>query len=226
MSGEKDNKWLPLEANPEVMNKYAYKLGVSETLGFQDVYDLSGEGLGLVPRPVLAVLLLLPTSTSQTESAPLGEETAAPNLYFMKQTISNACGTIGIIHALFNNTDTIPLGDGFFSRLYARSKDLSPADRAAMLEQDQEISEAHEESAQEGQTKAPSRDVNVDLHFVAFVHQDGGLYELDGRKEAPVFHGNTTASTLLEDTAVVIQKFMARDPDNLNFTVVALAKAE
>jgi hypothetical protein len=30
---------------------------------------------------------------------------------------------------------------------------------------------------------------------------------------------------LLEDTAEVVKKFMARDPDNLNFTVVALAKA-
>ena len=28
---------------------------------------------------------------------------------------------------------------------------------------------------------------------------------------------------LFQDTAVVVKKFMARDPENLNFTVVALA---
>ena len=28
-----------------------------------------------------------------------------------------------------------------------------------------------------------------------------------------------------QDTAVVVKKFMARDPENLNFTVVALAQA-
>ena len=31
-------------------------------------------------------------------------------VFFMKQTIGNACGTIGIIHSIANNTDKIPLG--------------------------------------------------------------------------------------------------------------------
>jgi hypothetical protein len=30
---------------------------------------------------------------------------------------------------------------------------------------------------------------------------------------------------LFQDTAVVVKKFMDRDPDNLHFTVVALAKS-
>ena len=29
-----------------------------------------------------------------------------------------------------------------------------------------------------------------------------------------------------QDTAEVVKKYMARDPDNLNFTVVALSKVE
>jgi len=105
------------------------------------------------------------------------------------------------------------------------TKGMSPADRGTALEKDQAFGEAHEESAQEGQTQAPSRDEKVDLHFVAFVHQNGGLYELDGRKENPIRHGDTTEDTLLEDTALVVKKFMERDPENLNFTIVALAKA-
>jgi len=79
--------------------------------------------------------------------------------------------------------------------------------------------------AQEGQTEAPPRDARVDLHFVAFVHHNGVLYELDGRRDGPVRHGPTTEDTLLEDSAEVVKKFMQRDPDNLSFTVVALAKA-
>ena len=47
------------------------------------------------------------------------------------------------------------------------------------LEVDVGISSAHEESAQGGQTEAPSRDKKVDLHFIALVeNKDGGLYEL------------------------------------------------
>ena len=40
-------------------------------------------------------------------------------------------------------------------------------------------------------------DDEVNLHFVALVHVDGGLYELDGRKNTAVRHGDTTAESLL-----------------------------
>lgn len=42
----------------------------------------------------------------------------------------------------------------------------------------QAFGEAHEESAQEGQTVAPPRDDKLDLHFVSFVHNNGYLYEM------------------------------------------------
>ena len=42
----------------------------------------------------------------------------------------------------------------------------------------QDFGAAHEQSATEGQTAAPDRDEKVNLHFVAFVHHEGGLYEL------------------------------------------------
>ena len=57
---------------------------------------------------------------------------------------------------------------------------------------------AHESSALEGQTEAPDISAKTNLHFVAFVHKDGGLYEMDGRKPKPTRHGNTTPDTLLE----------------------------
>lgn len=46
-----------------------------------------------------------------------------------------------------------------------------------------------QEAAQQGVTAAPSADEEVDLHFIAFVHRDGCLYELDGRKAGPINHG-------------------------------------
>lgn len=36
-------------------------------------------------------------------------------------------------------------------------------------------------------------------HFVCFVVKDGHLYELDGRKHAPINHGPSTPETLLQD---------------------------
>ena len=47
----------------------------------------------------------------------------------------------------------------------------------------------------------------------------------DGCRAGPVSHGPTTADTLLQDAAGVVREFMARDPEELRFTVIALAKA-
>ena len=61
--------------------------------------------------------------------------------------------------------------------------------------------------------------------FISFVACDGCLYELDGRKSGPVNHGATTAETLLQDAVKVIQGFMQRDPDAVQFNMVALGPA-
>lgn len=55
-----------------------------------------------------------------TELVRCGQEAAAaaeggrpagpPSLYFMKQTIGNACGTIGMLHALGNVREAVSLG--------------------------------------------------------------------------------------------------------------------
>jgi ubiquitin carboxyl-terminal hydrolase L3 len=62
-------------------------------------------------------------------------------------------------------------------------------------------------------------------HFVAFIEKDGCLYELDGRKEFPINHGATSSETLLEDSAKVVRGYMDRDPEELRFTMLALAPA-
>ena len=55
-------------------------------------------------------------------------------MYFMKQTIGNACGTVAIIHSIANNTDVLEFGkaiigvklslarDNFFSFIVAPSQ--------------------------------------------------------------------------------------------------------
>eukprot|EP00842_Homolaphlyctis_polyrhiza_P006697 jgi/Hompol1/7028/HPOL_000293-RA len=52
--------WIPLESNPDVMNKYLRLLGVRSSLQFCDVFSLDDEMLQYIPQPVKAVVLLFP----------------------------------------------------------------------------------------------------------------------------------------------------------------------
>ncbi|EFX76244.1 ubiquitin carboxyl-terminal hydrolase isozyme L3-like [Daphnia pulex] len=226
-----NQRWIPLESNPEVMNKFLTSVGVSSKWRINDVYGLDSELLATLPSPALAVLLLFPLNDKfesyfQKQEEAKKSESVSPNVYFLKQTVGNACGTIALIHAVANNLDRIDVSTGHLKNFLDATKDLSPDERAVKLEADVGLSSAHEESAQGGQTEAPSRDEKVNLHFIALVEKDGGLYELDGRKPQPVPHGNTTRETFLEDAAKVCRELMAVDPEEVHFTLVALTAAE
>ena len=66
---------------------------------------------------------------------------------------------------------------------------MTPEESAEYLKTDDSITNAHQESASEGQTETPNVEEDVDLHFIAFVEKDGDLYELDGATGAPINHG-------------------------------------
>ena len=42
------------------------------------------------------------------------KQTISPNIFFTKQTVQNACGTVGIIHSLANNKDLLNIDSEYF----------------------------------------------------------------------------------------------------------------
>lgn len=226
--------WTPLESNPDVMNKFIWNLGVSEKWKIVDVLSLDGDMLGFIPRPTVALILLFPTSDKydklkEEQEAQLKEsgQTISKNVYYVKQYIHNACGTIALIHSIGNNLDKIDLTDGSTLKQFLdATKDMSPEDRGNELIKSSNVADAHNNIALEGQTQVPSEDEKVIHHFVAFIHKDGELYELDGRKAFPINHGPTSPETLVEDAAKVMSEIMAKDPDEVRMTVCALTAAD
>lgn len=218
-------RWLPLEANPDVMNQFMWGLGVPEDVGFCDVYGLDDEMLAMVPQPVFAVILLYPQNRnkeSQASTASSGEtKEPSKNVYFTKQTIGNACGTVGIIHALGNAASRIKLGEGsYFDRFYKRTANMDPAQRAAFLEEDQEMEDAHSAAVHAGDTEAKD---GVIEHYICFSCVDGELYELDGLNSQPILHGPSTPDTFLQDAAKVIKERIGMYSQSNNFNVMALS---
>jgi len=222
-------RWAPLESNPDVFNGYLGKLGVHANWQFNDIFGFDPELLCMIPQPCVAYILLFPITdkTEQfraDEEARLASEERAPNVVWMKQTIGNACGTVGIIHALLNSPQVTMGQESIIGAFKEAAQGKTGEDIGALLEGNAEIANLHARTSQAetNQTQA-NESTKVRDHFVALVSVDNVLYELDGRKNRPISHGPTTPESFCLDAAAVCKKFISLDPDNTNFAAVALS---
>lgn len=218
-------EWTPMEINPEMLNKMMEKLGAGGNWCFVDVLGLEGEQLSAVPKPCCALMLLFPLTQQheafrqqQADKVAEGSE-----VYFLKQTVGNSCGTIALLHAVGNNKDKLTFNDGSaLKKFLDETASMSADDRAKHLENNQAIKEAHNDVAAQGQCR-PEPD-KVNFHFIAFVNVNGQLYEFDGRMNGAVGHGATKDDTFITDAAKVCREFMQREEGEVRFSAVALVK--
>ncbi|KAJ0338639.1 hypothetical protein COL922a_005348 [Colletotrichum nupharicola] len=229
--------FIPLEANPELMTTLLHKLGLSPVLAIHDVFSLTdADMLSFIPRPALAVLLVFPVSAAY-ESHRLAEDALLeeyqgkgpqePVLWF-RQTIRNACGLMGLLHAVSNGPAREYIQKpSDLNTLLENAEPLDPVSRAQLLEKTPALATAHREAASQGATEAPQAADNVDLHYVCFVRgNDGTLWELDGRRKGPLARGQLEEG---EDVLSVKAltwgplKFLEREGADLRFSAVALA---
>eukprot|EP01120_Amphizonella_sp_Union-15-10_P008871 TRINITY_DN3279_c0_g1_i1.p1 TRINITY_DN3279_c0_g1~~TRINITY_DN3279_c0_g1_i1.p1 ORF type:complete len:289 (+),score=65.90 TRINITY_DN3279_c0_g1_i1:60-926(+) len=230
---EKKSIWIPLESNPAVLNEFLYNLGVNKTWSFCDCFGLTPDVLNFVPTPCLALLLLFPTSKLKDDKKKQEEiisekgQHLSEKVYFMKQKVGMACGSIAVIHAVANNRDLIELDEKHgLGKFLAETKDKTAEERGVMLGLDENITSIHKTVSNKGQTSAKDF-VKTDFHFICFTEIDGHLYELDGTKQFPINHGATTKEKMLQDSAKVIQQnFVNKNPGEMFFSLIALAPAQ
>lgn len=101
------------------MSALVHKLGLSPTLSFHDVFSIEDPDLlSFIPRPAAALLLVFPVSKSyeqlrmkedKDKEEYKGKGEGEPVIWY-KQTIRNACGLIGILHAVSNGSSRGSIG--------------------------------------------------------------------------------------------------------------------
>ncbi|KAI4833063.1 hypothetical protein KUCAC02_015992 [Chaenocephalus aceratus] len=219
-------EWTPMEINPEMLNKMMSKLGVGENWRFVDVLGLESEQLSAVPKPCCALMLLFPL-TQQHESfrkQQADKVADSSEVYFLKQTAVNSCGTIALLHAVANNKSKLTFeSDSALKKFLDETANMSADDRAKHLEKNQAIYEAHNEVAVQGQCRPEADKVN--FHFIAFVNANGQLHEFDGRMTGPVKHGDTKDGSFITDASKVCRGFMEREQGEVRFSAVALCQS-
>jgi len=224
--------WVPLESNPQALTKFAHRLGVQPKWVFSDCIGLDEELLAMSPQPVIALMFLFPYSkmmqfreeeAHKLEKAP---QNISPKVYYMKQLVGNACGTVAMVHCIANNRDRLGVDDNsFFSKFLEKTRQANPEERGKMFGSENKLAEISESCAKDEttQTDAPAADANVDSHFICFTEIDGHLYELDGAKDFPINHGPTNPEKLLFDAARVVKaNFVDRLKDDLYFSLMTL----
>lgn len=253
---KKSKRWFPLESNPAAINHYILKLGFNTSLySFVDVFAFDEDSLSYIPPGCIGIIMLYPITKVQEEHRQLeakqladeaasaatdtyannnNEKKSADGVWFIKQRIGNACGTIGILHTLANISPTmkeINIEQTSWLHNFFQNTPTSMAaiDKAEILESNDEIEKHHDESTSDtslNQTSRGNIDDKVITHFVGIVNVENEIYELDGRKEGPIPHGKTTDDRFLYDGIEVVKKFMQRDPNEYRFTVLALVPTQ
>lgn len=99
--------FIPLESDPVVFTSLIHDIGAPKSLVFREVISLDAQDL---PSSAIAYILVLPTS--EAYEARTATEDESREVYqgqgkdeavvWFKQTINNACGLYGILHALSN----------------------------------------------------------------------------------------------------------------------------
>jgi ubiquitin carboxyl-terminal hydrolase L3 len=87
--------FIPLESNPDLFTELIHRLGLSSDF---------------IPRPALALVLVFPTTATYDEHTRDEEQSiedyaksgSQEEVMWYKQTINNACGLYGILHAVSN----------------------------------------------------------------------------------------------------------------------------
>ncbi|CEJ61710.1 hypothetical protein PMG11_10233 [Penicillium brasilianum] len=190
--------FIPLENNPDVLSYLCGNLSISQDLAFHDILSLSPEFVGeWYPRPCHALILLAHTpiyeaARSTIEPTITEYHSSGPHepVLWMRQTIGHACGLMALLHIVFNLEGRRYVTPGSeLDTLLQQAIQLGPTERAQLLYDSKFLEEAHMDAASGGSSTAPSpRDENHH-HFVAFVQEEGQVWELNGGMNGPLLRG-------------------------------------
>lgn len=227
-------KWVPLVSDPELFEDYAKNIGGPPNVKFHDVLSTEDWALEMIGGKPLGLVLLFPLKPSIEDRTKKEDEQLSSSdiqkqlpskVWFTKQTVGNACGTVGLLH-VFGNCQEI-LAEGKALRcFYEKVRDMTPDDRAKALETDKSIAFAHRGIANRGPGKPATEHDEVAHHFVAFVQVDNHLIELDGRRKVPINRGSTSTQGFLKDAARLVKReFMDKDPGEVGYSMMAVTES-
>ncbi|CAF1350579.1 unnamed protein product [Adineta ricciae] len=182
----KSLSWHALESDPDLWRVYMEKLGADgNSFEFIEIYSLDED---YPPEENIYAFIFLYPDNGSTPISNVSSQDVHDNLWTIKQIdeLDSCCCLIALLHAIGNNLDNIVLkADSPLAMFFEKTKNMTADERAVVLLNDQKIHQAHEETAEQGQTAMVDSE-RVGYHYIAYiVSKNNNLYALNGSTRGP-----------------------------------------
>ncbi|SBT01695.1 ubiquitin carboxyl-terminal hydrolase, partial [Plasmodium malariae] len=116
--------------------------------------------------------------TSEINSSEGNLKLTYENVWFIKQTVPNSCGTIALFHVHCNLKSKFEFDKGsILDNFFDKVKEMTPEKRGQEFQNTKSIELLHHEFC--GDLSSAGENNDVDTHFIVFLENDGQLIELD-----------------------------------------------
>lgn len=180
--------WTTIESDPGVFHELLQDFGVKD-VSLEELWSLDADSFTPFAKPIYGLFFLFKYQKRTRTGG--GEDAVVPDgLFFAHQVISNACGTLALLHVVMN-ADGIDAGP-VLGDFRAFTEGMDPTMRGMALEQCDPIRTAHNSFARPEPFLHEDRQAGDDddvFHFIAYVPKGGVVYELDGLAAGPVSLG-------------------------------------
>ena len=230
MSIKEKFNWAPLESDPSIFNEYFKKMGLPDSIQFNELYTIDYKEAQPIEGQVLSVIINYecnkqnPYHRKEDNYADSSEVT-----FYMKQSeeLDYACGLIAAMHSIGNNLDKVDLPENsLLSNFFEASKNLSAVKRAELLCQNNDMKQVHDSHAEMGQTQAQSPQ-DVANHFVTFNWVDEKIYEFDGiLKSVYLIKDNVNKNDFFDETLAEVSKRLCEKNITENLSIIFMSKID
>ena len=221
------DSWHALESDPDLWSAYMEKLGVDvNSLDFIEIYSLDED---YPPDEAIYSFVFLYPDSGSSPTANTSPSLIDDKLWTIKQIeeLDSCCCLIALLHSIGNNLDKVTLKPNSpLAEFFEKTKTMTADERAIVLLNDINIHQAHEETAEQGQTEMVDGD-RVGYHYIAYIASNSNkLYELNGSTRGPQakFIGDLDKESFYSRvTREIKQKVNELDGD-IRFNLIGLAK--